>query len=111
MSSDELLEKLKTVAQSNYPSVKDKLSSVEQVFVLKLKDGGSYVIKVSNASMSIEAGEHPSPIATLITSSADLKAMLDGQMDAVKAFFQGKVQIQGDVFKTMVLNSLMRGAR
>ena len=110
MASDELLDRLRSIAQANYPLVKEKLSSVDQVFVLKLNDNGSYIIKVNSSTLSIEPGSHASPLATLVTSSADLRAMLDGQMDAVKAFFQGKVQIQGDVFKTMVLNSLIRGA-
>ncbi len=111
MASDSLLEKIRSISQANYPQVKEKLSSVEQVFVLQLKEGSSYIIKVSNTSMSAEPGTFPTPIATLTMSSADLMAILDGQMDAAKAFFQGKVQIKGDVFKTMVLNSLIKGAR
>jgi len=111
MASDELLERIRSIAQTNYPLIKDKLSSVEQVFVLQLSDGGSYVIRANNASISVESGTHPGPTATLITSSGDLKAILDGQMDATKAFFQGKLQIKGDIFKTMALNSLLKGAR
>jgi putative sterol carrier protein len=111
MASDDLLERIKAIAERNYPSVKDKLSSVDQVFVLKLSDGGSYVITLSNSTMKIEPGIHPKPLATLTTSAADLRAMLDGQMDAMKAFFQGKLQVQGDIFKTQVLNSLIKGAR
>jgi putative sterol carrier protein len=111
MASDELLERIRSIAQTNYPLVKDKLSSVEQVFMLQLSDGGSYVIKVNNVSISVDSGTTPAPIATLIMSSGDLEAILDGQMDATKAFFQGTVQIKGDIFKTMALNSLLKGAR
>ncbi len=111
MASDEMLERLKSIGQSNYPLIKDKLSSVEQVFVLKLNDGGSYVLRASNASIAVESGDNPSPTATLTMSTADLRSILDGQLDATKAFFQGKVQIKGDIFKTMVLNSLLKGAR
>ena len=111
MASDELLERIRSIAQPNYPLIKDKLSAVEQVFVLQMSDDGSYVIRANNAAISIEAGTHPAPTATLVMSSADLRAILDGQMDATKAFFQGKVQIKGDIFKTMALNSLLKGAR
>lgn len=111
MATDELLERIRSIAQANYPLIKDKLSSAEQVFVLQLSDGGSYVIRANNASIDVQPGTHPSPTATLTTSSGDLKAILDGQMDATKAFFQGKVQIKGDIFRTMALNSLLKGAR
>jgi putative sterol carrier protein len=111
MATDDLLERIKSISQANYPLIKDKLSSVDQVFVLQLTDDGTYVIRVNNVSMSAEPGTFPTPIATLTTTSADLRAILDGQMDAAKAFFQGKVQIKGDIFKTMVLNSLIKGAR
>jgi putative sterol carrier protein len=109
MSSDELLNKVKSIAEKNYPALKEKLSPVEQTFVLRLTDGGSYVIRLSDTVLDIQPGVHPSPIATLTTSTSDLKAILEGQTDAVKAFFQGKIQIRGDVFKTQVLNSLIRG--
>jgi putative sterol carrier protein len=111
MVTDDLLERIRSITQANYPSIRDKLSSVEQVFVLQLSDGGSYVIRASNASIAVEPGTHPSPAATLTTTSGDLRAILDGQLDATKAFFQGKVQIKGDIFKTMALNSLLKGAR
>jgi putative sterol carrier protein len=111
MASDELLERIRSIAQTNYPLIKDKLSSVEQVFVLQLSDGGSYVIKTNNVSISVDSGTSPAPNATLIMFSGDLKAILDGQMDTAKAFFQGTVQIKGDIFKTMALNSLLKGAR
>jgi putative sterol carrier protein len=111
MASDELLERIRAIAQTNYPLIKDKLSSVEQVFVLQLSDGGSYIIRVNNASISVDSGTHPAPTATLITSSGDLRAILDGQMDATKAFLEGKVQVRGDIFRTLALNSLLKGAR
>ncbi|HVP22880.1 MAG TPA: SCP2 sterol-binding domain-containing protein [Conexivisphaerales archaeon] len=109
MSTDPLLERLRSIAQTNYPMLKDKLSSVEQVFVLQLKDGGSYVIRANNADIQVDPGTYESPAATMIISSADLLGILDGQLDATKAFFQGRIQIKGDVFKTMALNSLLKG--
>jgi putative sterol carrier protein len=111
MASDELLERIRSIAQRNYPLIKDKLSSVEQVFLLQLSDDGSYVIKANNSAISVDPGTNPTSTSTLTMSSGDLKAILDGQMDATKAFFQGKVQIKGDIFKTMALNSLLKGAR
>jgi putative sterol carrier protein len=111
MATDELLERVRSIARTNYPMIKDKLSSVEQVFVLQLNDDGSYVLRASNVSISVEPGTHSSPMATLTTSSGDLKAILDGQLDATKAFFQGRVRIKGDIFKAMALNSLLKGVR
>ena len=79
--------------------------------MLQLSDDGSYIIKANNVAISVDPATHPAPTSTLIMSSGDLNAILDGQMDATKAFFQGKVQIKGDIFKTMALNSLLKGAR
>ena len=109
MASDELLERIRTISNRNYPSIKDKLSSTDLVFVLKLTDAGSYVITLNNVTMNIEPGTHPKPLATMTTSTVNLMAILDGQLDGIKAFLQGKMQVQGDVFKTQILNSLIKG--
>jgi putative sterol carrier protein len=109
MVTDQLLERMRSIAEANYPKIKDRLPSIEQVFVLHLNDGGNYVVRANNASLSVEPGTHGSPAATITTSSEDLRAILDGRLDAAQAFFQGKLQVRGDIFKMMAFNSLLKG--
>lgn len=109
ISNEQLLNKLKTLASSNFPKFQNQLPLEEQVYVLKTNEGLSVVIKFSRNGISIQEGEYTNPISTLTMSSSDLNQMLTGQLDAVKAFLGGKIKVQGDVFKTMALNNLLKG--
>lgn len=107
---EELLSRLKVLAEKNFPRFQSQLPPVEQVYVIHTNEGLSVVVKLSNKGISIDRGDFPNPISTLTMSSSDLDLMLRGELDGVKAFLSGRIKIQGDIFKTMALNNLLRGS-
>jgi putative sterol carrier protein len=107
--NEQILAKLRALVEKNYPQLRDRLPSEDQVYMLKTNEGLSLVVRLSKAGISVEQGEYPNPISTMSMSAADLKLLLDGELDGVKAFLSGRVRVQGDVFKTMSLNSLLKG--
>jgi len=108
---DDLLGRIKELADRNFPKIKDKLPSNEQVFVLKTTAGFSAVIKLSSQAIVVESGDHPNPVSTMTMSPADLEQLMNGQLDGVQAFLSGRIKVQGDVFRTMALNNLLKGAQ
>ncbi|MEM0117030.1 MAG: SCP2 sterol-binding domain-containing protein [Conexivisphaerales archaeon] len=108
-NNQDLLTKLKSLADRNFPKFQNQLPAEEQVYVLKTNEGLSVVIRLSRNGISVQEGEFANPISTLTMASSDLDQMLSGQLDAVKAFLAGKIKIQGDVFKTMALNNILKG--
>lgn len=110
INNQQLLDKLKSLASSNFARIKDQLPAEEQVYVVKVDGALSLVIKLSRNSISIEEGEYANPVSTLTISSSDLNQILSGQLDAVKAFLAGRIRIQGDIFKTMALNNILKGS-
>ncbi|MDG6939030.1 MAG: SCP2 sterol-binding domain-containing protein [Nitrososphaerota archaeon] len=108
---DAFVAKVRRIADANFPAVKDKLPSTEQVYVVKTEEGLSLVVAFSSEGIRVEKGDHPQPISTMTMSQADLDLLLQGQLDGVKAFLRGRVRVQGDVFKTMALNSILKGAQ
>jgi len=108
---DNLLSRIKELAYENFPKIREKLPSDEQVFVLKTTEGVSVVIKLSNKAISVEPGDYPNPVSTMTMSPSDLDLLMKGELDGVKAFLSGKIKVQGDIFKTMALNNLLKGVQ
>jgi putative sterol carrier protein len=61
---------------------------------------------LARRSLAVTEGLHPNPSATIESTHQDLVSILKGELDAVKAFFSGRIKIKGDVFAAQELNSL-----
>ena len=101
-----ILERLISKANENQ-EIKQKISGWDKVFQFKPTDGEAFILQISNGVLSLSKGLHPSPNATIEASSQDLASILKGELDAVKAFFSGRLKIKGDVFATQELNNIL----
>jgi len=88
--------------------VREKIASWDKVFQFKPSDGEAFILHVSGGSLSLSKGLHPNPTATIEASSQDLISIVKGELDAVKAFFSGRLKIRGDVFATQELNNVLK---
>ena len=70
-------------------------------------EGGQWYIAVKGGALSVTEGRADSPDMTLTTSAEDLKAIMDGELNAVSAFMQGRLQVDGDMSLAMKLQSLL----
>jgi len=61
-----------------------------------IEGGGAYAIEIKNQKLSASLGLVENPRLTLSASIAVFNAIFKGELDPNLAFFQGKLDIQGD---------------
>lgn len=78
--------------------------------VLKFDLGDDGVIVIDATEVPNRVGtEDRDAQCTLSMSSGDLEDMLRGKLDAMAAFGQGRLRVQGDTSVAMKLGDLVRG--
>ncbi len=70
-------------------------------FDLSGEGGGQWVATIAGGKVSVNKGVAPDANLTLGADVADYMAMINGELNAMNAFMQGKVRIKGD--PTLVL--------
>lgn len=86
----------------------DKAEGVDAIFQFDLtgEGGGRYWIKVANKTAEVEEGTHPEPTLTVTAEASDYLAMVNGELNAMMAFMQGKVKVKGDMGLAMKLQAM-----
>ncbi len=80
-------------------------------FEVKGAQGGQWVADIRNRELEVREGAAENADMTLIAEDKDLLAMVNGDLNPVTAFMQGKVRIQGDMSLAMKLQSLLSEMR
>jgi putative sterol carrier protein len=70
-------------------------------------DGGTWVVDIKNGVASVSNGAAASPNMTVTTSGPDMLAIVNGDLNAVSAFMQGRVRIEGDMSLAMKLQTVL----
>jgi putative sterol carrier protein len=68
--------------------------------------GGKWAIKIFGDGFEIIEGGVESPTTTLSMSAADFVGMANGTVNAMAAFMQGKIKLQGDMGLAMKFQSI-----
>ncbi len=101
MQAQRLVEAVKT-----HPEASKKAAGWDKVIQFKPGDGKPFYIHSVAGVLTVSEGLHPTPSASIESSHQDLISILKGELDAVKAFFSGRIKIKGDVFAAQELNSI-----
>lgn len=104
------LEDLSKKFTEIFDRAKESLPEVQtwnKVYQIVLEDDGEFYIEISGGEIKVVEGRHPSPIATLTTSTQTLQEILEGRIDAMRAFMMKKLKITGNVLDTMNLKKLI----
>ncbi len=84
---------------------------VEVVGLLNLtgEGGGQWVLRIHDGRLTITPGTTDDPQAMQLTASvADFLALANGELDAMKAYFTGKVRFKGSLRDAYRLMDLFR---
>ncbi|MBT7697980.1 MAG: SDR family NAD(P)-dependent oxidoreductase [Desulfobacterales bacterium] len=86
----------------------DAAAGVDEVFQYEISGsgGGEWHYIVKDGKCSMETGVHDKPSCTLKVADADFIAMNTGALSAMDAFSSGKLQMEGDIMKSQLIEKL-----
>jgi putative sterol carrier protein len=75
-------------------------------FDLSGEGGGEWYVTIANRKAAVQQGVTANPTVTFSASAKDYLAIVNGDLNPVNAFMQGKVRVKGDMGLVMKLQSL-----
>jgi NAD(P)-dependent dehydrogenase (short-subunit alcohol dehydrogenase family)/acyl dehydratase/putative sterol carrier protein len=85
-------------------------TGVDVVFQFRISGpgGGDWHVSVRQGVCTVESGAHSKPTTTLKMADDDFLALIGGQLPAMQAFTSGKLQIEGDLMKSQLIEKLFK---
>ncbi|MEN8259767.1 MAG: SDR family NAD(P)-dependent oxidoreductase [Pseudomonadota bacterium] len=101
---------VKTFFEQNMPKAfkSDAAEGVDVVFQFNISgsDGGDWYCVIKDKACTIAAGSHEAPKCTLKMGDTDFLNMMTGKLPAMQAYTSGKLQIEGDIMKSQLIEQL-----
>jgi NAD(P)-dependent dehydrogenase (short-subunit alcohol dehydrogenase family)/putative sterol carrier protein len=85
-------------------------AGVDVVFQFSISGpgGGDWHVSVRGGACTVESGVHSKPTTTLKMADDDFLTLIGGQLPAMQAFTSGKLQIEGDLMKSQLIEKLFK---
>ncbi len=86
----------------------EKAEGVDAIFQFNLTgdNGGQYWIRVVDKNAEVHEGVHEAPTMTITATADDYIALVNGELNAMMAFMQGKVKVKGDMGLALKLQAM-----
>ncbi len=86
----------------------DAAAGVDVIFQFDIsgQGGGQWYCVIKDATCTVDKGTHEKPACTIKMAAGDFLAMMGGKLPPMQAFTSGKLQIEGDVMKSQLLEKL-----
>ncbi len=75
-------------------------------FDLSGEGGGQWYVVVADGTCTVEQGTFDSPTATIRMEASDYAALVAGELNAMEAFMQQKIRVEGDLSTVMKFQTL-----
>ena len=77
----------------------DKAGDMDSViqFNFSGEEASDWIVSIKDGACVVEEGVHESPTMTFAADSQDYKDIVTGKTNAMNAFMQGKVKLQGNL--------------
>jgi putative sterol carrier protein len=70
--------------------------------------GGVWHVRIADQQCTVNEGPATTPTATIGMPASDYVALVNGTLNPLAAFMQGRIRIQGDLAALLQLQSLFR---
>ncbi len=77
-------------------------------FCISGKDGGDWACIIKDKTCTIDAGMNEQAVCTLKMADNDFRDMMTGKLPAMQAYTSGKLQIEGDIMKSQLIEKLFK---
>lgn len=86
----------------------DKAEGVDAIFQFNMTgdNGGQYWVKVVDQQVDVHEGEHENPTMILTAAADDYIALVNGELNPMMAFMQGKIKVKGDMGLALKLQTM-----
>ncbi len=108
MTENNNLQALMQQAVSSFQPEKAAGINAKVQFHITGNQGGDWVATIQNQKLSVEQGTTPNPNLTLGADTQDIFNVVNGKLNPMQAFMQGKVQVKGDMGLAMRLVDLFK---
>lgn len=105
MKFDEILAKVRERAKETDASDVDFLAVQIN---LTGDNGGVFYVEAKNGNVSVEPYEYIDRSCGITLSPEHFLKLMDGKLDAVAAFFAGKIKVDGDVNKALEFSKVIK---
>jgi putative sterol carrier protein len=88
----------------------DKAAGVDVIFQFKISGpgGGDWHVKVKDGACEVVDGAHGTPTTTIKMAEEDFIKLIAGELNAMAAYTGGKLQIEGDLMKSQLIEKLFK---
>ncbi len=88
----------------------DQAQGVDVVFLFDISGdgGGIWHVHIQNGECLVTEGSHESPTTTIKMGDEGFVKLISGELNAMSAFTSGKLQIEGDLMKSQLIEKLFK---
>lgn len=77
-------------------------------FEMTGEGGGAYYATIANGTCTVTQGNAPNPAMTLSAAAPDYIAVVNGELNPMQAFMQGKIKMKGDMSLAMKMQQFFK---
>ena len=87
---------------------KDVRNIPNVVFEFNIKDIGVFYAKVQDGKLDIQPYNYYDNDVSFTAKFETYKKIINGELDAIKAFFTGRLKVSGDLGKAAILQNILK---